>query len=119
VEGSNGMGAASRGTEWWLEVARCVGGAAELGQSCWKVMTDGAHLSVGHGEGRRRREVRHFPVREVAIGQGATDARPAGLAERPRPSGERESGRLGKEKGSGLRLGGKPELGPIQVIKSF
>jgi hypothetical protein len=60
---------------------------------------------------RRRREVRHFPAREATIGQGATDARSArprgraGLAERSRPSGERESGRLGKEKGSGPRLG--------------
>jgi hypothetical protein len=58
-------------------------------------------------------------VMEAAIGQGATNARSAGLrgragsAERLRPSGERESGRLGKEKGSGLRLG------PIQVIKPF
>jgi hypothetical protein len=39
--------------------------------------------------------------------------------ERPRPSGERESGRWEKEKGSGPQLGRKPELGPIQVIKSF
>jgi hypothetical protein len=82
-------------------------------------MTGGAHLSAGHGEGRRWREVRHFPVKEAAIGHGFTDARPAGPAERPRPSGERESGRLGKEKGSGLRLGQKPELGLIQVIKLF
>jgi hypothetical protein len=64
-------------------------------------------------------------VWEVAIGQGATDARPAGpraqarLAERPRPSGERESGQLGKEKGSGPWLGRKLKLGPIQVIKPF
>jgi hypothetical protein len=52
-------------------------------------------------------------VREAAIGQGTTDMQPAGPAERPRPSWERESGQLGKEKGSGL------ELGPIQVIKPF
>jgi hypothetical protein len=64
-------------------------------------------------------------VREAAIGQSATDTRSAGLrgrawpAERLRPSGERESGRLGKEKGSGPRLGQKLELGPIQVIKPF
>jgi hypothetical protein len=32
-----------------------------------------------------RHEVRRFPTREVAIGQGATDAWPAGSAERPRP----------------------------------
>jgi hypothetical protein len=42
--------------------------------------------------------VRRFPTREAAIGQGAIDARPTGPrgralpAERPRPSGERESG---------------------------
>jgi hypothetical protein len=88
-------------------------------------MTSGAHLSARHGEGRRQREVRRFPTREAAIGQGAIDARPTGPrgralpAERPRPSGERESGQLGKEKGSGLRLGRKPELGLIQVIKPF
>jgi hypothetical protein len=70
-------------------------------------MTGGAHMSAGHGEGRRWREVRHFLAKEAVIGQGATDARPAGSrgragsAERPRPSGERESGRLGKEKGVG------------------
>jgi hypothetical protein len=64
-------------------------------------------------------------VREAAIGQGATDARSAGSrwragpAERLRPSGERESDRLGKEKGSGPRLDQKPEQGPIQVIKPF
>jgi hypothetical protein len=61
-------------------------------------------------------------VRDAAIGQGATDAWPAGprgWAGQPRPSGERESGRLGKEKGSGLQLGRKPELGTIQVIKPF
>jgi hypothetical protein len=64
-------------------------------------------------------------VREAAIGQGATDARltgprgQAGPAKRLRPSGERESGRLGKEKGSGPRLGRKPELGLIHVIKPF
>jgi hypothetical protein len=37
-----------------------------------------------------------FPMREVAIGQGTTDARPVGPAERPRPSGERGSSRLEK-----------------------
>jgi hypothetical protein len=64
-------------------------------------------------------------MREAAIGQGATDARSAGSrgragpTKRPRPSGERESGRLGKEKGSGPWLGRKPELGTIQVIKPF
>jgi hypothetical protein len=98
---------------------------AELGWSQREVMIGGTHLSAGHGQGRRRREVRRFPAREAAIGQGATDARPtgprvqAGPAERLRPSGERESGRLGKEKGSGLWLGQKPKLGPIQVIKHF
>jgi hypothetical protein len=106
-------------------MAGCGGGAAELGRSRRKVMTGGAHLSAEHGERRRPREVRHFPMREGAIGQGATDACSAaprgraGLAKRPRPSWERESDRLGKEKGSGPRLGRKPELGPIQVIKPF
>jgi hypothetical protein len=92
-------------------VAGCGGGAVELGRSRRKVMTGGAHLSAGHGEGRRRHEVRRFPMREAAIGQGATDAwstRPrgrAGPAERLRPSGDRDSGRLGKEKVSGPRMG--------------
>jgi hypothetical protein len=106
-------------------VAGCSGDVVELGQSQRKVMTGGTHLLARHGEGRRRREVRHFPTREAAIGQGATDARLArprgwvGPAESARPSGERESDQLGKEKGSGPRLGQKPELGLIQVIKSF
>jgi hypothetical protein len=97
------MGAAFQGAKWWPEVVGCGGGATVLGQSRRKVMIGGTHLSAGHGEGRRRHDVRHFPVREAAIGQGATDtwlARPrgwAGLAKRLRPSGERESGRLGKE----------------------
>jgi hypothetical protein len=47
-----------------------------------KVMTGGAHLLARHGAGRRRCEVRRFAVREVAIGQGATDARSAGLRRR-------------------------------------
>jgi hypothetical protein len=98
---------------------------AKLGWSQRKVVTGGAHLSAWRGEWRRRREVRRFPAREAAIGQGATDVLLAGSrgrarpAERPRPSGQRESGRLAKEKGSGPRLGRKPELGPIQVIKPF
>jgi hypothetical protein len=68
-------------------------------------MIGGAHLSAGHREGLRRREVRRFPVREAAIRQSATDARLAGPAERLRPIWERESGQLGKEKGSGPQLG--------------
>jgi hypothetical protein len=74
-------------------------------------MTGGAHLSAGREEGQRRREVKRVPVREAAIGQGATDVQPAGprgLArpvERLRPSGDRENDRLGKEKGCGLWLG--------------
>jgi hypothetical protein len=64
-------------------VAGCGGGAAELRQCQRKVMTGGAHLSAEHGEGRRRREVRRFPTREAAIGQGATDTRPAGLSVTP------------------------------------
>jgi hypothetical protein len=55
-------------------VAGCGGGTTELGWSRRKVRIGGAHLSAAHGEGRRRREVRRFPVREAAIGQGATDA---------------------------------------------
>jgi hypothetical protein len=53
-------------------------------------------MLAGHGEGRRRCEVRHFPSKEAASEQGATDSRPSGPrgqaepAERPRPSGERE-----------------------------
>jgi hypothetical protein len=105
--GSNGTGAVSQGAEWWPEMAGCDGGATKLGQSRRKVMTGGTHLSIGHGEGRRQCEVRHFLESEAATGQGATDTWSAGLAERPRPSGERESGRLGKEKGSGPRLGRK------------
>jgi hypothetical protein len=73
----------------------------------------------GTKRGEGGREVRRVPMREAAIGQGATDARSTGLAERPRPSGERESSKLGMEKGSGPRLGQKPELGTIQVIKPF
>jgi hypothetical protein len=125
VGGSNGTGATSRGAKWWPEVAGCGGSAAELRWSRRKVMTDGAHLSAGHREGRRQRELRRFPTREAAIVQGVTDAWPAGSrgragpAERLRPSGERESGRLGKEKGSEPRLGRKPVLDPIQVIKHF
>jgi hypothetical protein len=116
---SNSTGVASRGVEWWPEVVGCSGSAAELGWSRREVMTSGTHLSAGHKEGRRRHEVRRFLAREAAIGQGATDVRSAGPTERPRPSGESESSRLGKEKGSGPRLGRKSELGPIQVIKSF
>jgi hypothetical protein len=54
------------------------GGVTELGRSRRKVMTGGAHLLAGHGEGQRQREVRRFPVREATIRQGATDARPVG-----------------------------------------
>jgi hypothetical protein len=39
----------------------------ELGRRRRKVMTSGAHLSARHREGRRRREVRRFPVWEVVI----------------------------------------------------
>jgi hypothetical protein len=41
-------------------------------------MIGGAHLSAGHREGRKWREVRRFPVREAPIGQGTIDARSAG-----------------------------------------
>jgi hypothetical protein len=100
------------------------GGTTDLGQSRRKAITGGVHLLVERGVGRRRREVRRFPV-EAAIRQGATDSRPTGLrgqagpAERPRPSGERESGPVGERKASGPRLGQKPELGPIQELKPF
>jgi hypothetical protein len=49
--GCNGTGVVSRGAEWWLEVAGCGGGAVELGRSRRKVMTGGAHLSVGQRVG--------------------------------------------------------------------
>jgi hypothetical protein len=45
------MGAASRGAEWWPEVAGCGGGAAELERSLRKMMTGGDHLSARHKEG--------------------------------------------------------------------
>jgi hypothetical protein len=82
-------------------------------------MTGGAHLSAGHGEGRRWREVRHFPVKEAAIGHGFTDARPAGPAERPRPSGERESGRLGEGKRKWVAARPKTGAGPNSSNKTF
>jgi hypothetical protein len=69
-------------------------------------MTGGAHLSARHGEGRRRGEVRHFPVREAAIRQGATDAQSAEPAERPRPSRERGGWPVEKKK-NGSQLGRK------------
>jgi hypothetical protein len=56
----------------------------------------GLHVSRSW-RGERRREVRRFPTKEAASGQSTTDWRPsgprgqAGLAERPRPSGKRES----------------------------
>jgi hypothetical protein len=50
----------------------------ELGRRRRKVMTGGAHLSARHGEGRRRHEVRHFPVKEASILQCTTNARSAG-----------------------------------------
>jgi hypothetical protein len=78
VGGSNGTGVASRGAEWWPEVVGCGGGTTELGQSQRKVMTGGAHLLARHKEGCRWREVRRFPAREAAIGQGATDVWSAG-----------------------------------------
>jgi hypothetical protein len=69
--------------------------------------------------------VRRFHAKVEASGQGVINSRPAGPrgqagpGERPRPSGERESGPVGERKGSGPRLGQKPELGPIQEIKHF
>jgi hypothetical protein len=42
----------------------------ELGRCRREVMIGGAHLLAWHGEGRRRREVRRFPMREAAIEQG-------------------------------------------------
>jgi hypothetical protein len=78
-----------------------------------KVMIGGAHLSARHREGRRRCEGRHFPMREVAIRQGTTDARSTGLrgrvrpGERPRPNGE----------GGGERLVGKEEKRVVAGLK--
>jgi hypothetical protein len=77
-------------------------------------------LEAGSGRGRvvmvggRRRRRRFLNLRffewEAAIGQGATDARLAGLAERLRPSGER--GSSWSKKTSGPRLG-RLAAGPI------
>jgi hypothetical protein len=62
--------------------------------------------------------VRCFLAREAAIGQGATEAQPAGPAERPRPGGERESGRLGeKRKWAAARP--KTRAGPNLRNKTF
>jgi hypothetical protein len=60
-------------------------------------------VSVGRGEGRRRREVRRFPAKEATSGQGASSGPrgQVGPAERPRPNGERES-----ELAEGQGLGG-------------
>jgi hypothetical protein len=88
----------------------------ELRRRRRKVMTGGAHLSARHGEGRRRREVRCFPVWEAAIQQGTTDARSAGTrgrdgpAERPRPSGEGGGEGRWKRKEDGPQLGRKGGL---------
>jgi hypothetical protein len=60
--------------------------------------------------------VRRLGAREAAIGQGATDARPAGprgragSAERSRPSGERGSGRLKKKV---VTAGPKDQMGQL------
>jgi hypothetical protein len=77
-------------------------------------MAQGRHLEVLSGGqrwrdvvavaklGQSQSEVRRFPMKEAAIGQGATNVRPARPkgqaepAERLKPSGERESGWLGK-----------------------
>jgi hypothetical protein len=75
-----------------------------------------AHRGGTHSGEAMRGEA--FP-REGGGNWAGRHRRAAGPAERPRPSGETESGRLGKEKGSGSRLGRKPKLGPIQVIKPF
>jgi hypothetical protein len=101
VGGSYGTGAASRGAEWWSEVVGCGGDAAELWRSRRKVMTGGPTYQ---------------PTTERGEGRARCGVSPRG---RRRPGGERESSRLGKEKGSGPRLGWKLELGPIQVIKFF
>jgi hypothetical protein len=45
------------------------GGAVELGRSRRKGKIDGAHLSAGRGEGRRRPEKGRFPAMEAEIGQ--------------------------------------------------
>jgi hypothetical protein len=76
-------------------------------------MTGGAHLSARHREGRRQCEVRHFPVREAAIRQGATDAQSAGPTERPRPSGERGGGRPVEKKKKWAMAGLKGRMGRL------
>jgi hypothetical protein len=107
VGGSNGTGAASRGAEWWPEVAGCGRGAAELRQSLWKVMIGGAHLSTRHREGRRRREVRCFTDGEAAIGQGSTDAWP----DRPRRRARSPRGQGPVGRGRAADWGRKEEVG--------
>jgi hypothetical protein len=56
-------------------------------------MTSGAHLLAGRGEGQRRRGWRRLLVREVASGQGATDAWPTGPTGRPSWGKKMEVGR--------------------------
>jgi hypothetical protein len=52
VGGCNGTGVASRGAEWWSEVAGYGGGEVELVRCQRMVMIGGAHQSARHGEGR-------------------------------------------------------------------
>jgi hypothetical protein len=83
------------------------------------VMTGGAHLSAGHGEGRRRHKVRRFPVREATIGQGATDAWSARPAERLRPSGGEGERPFGEGKWKWAVAGPKTGAGPNSSNKIF
>jgi hypothetical protein len=89
------------------------GGGAQTREAAAAVVGPGTKMT-GRGphvsrswRGERRCEVRRFPTKEVASGQGTTDWRPSGLrgqagpAERPRPSGKRES-----EPAEGQVLGG-------------
>jgi hypothetical protein len=79
-------------------------------------------VSAGHREGQRRHEVRRFPVKDVASGQGVIDSRPsgprgqAGPAEKPRPSGER---RASRPKAKAQAAGPKTGAGPNSRNKTF
>jgi hypothetical protein len=102
----------SGGRKWWDAVAEP---EPEEGDDRW-----GPPISQAR-RGAKAARGGVFLVKEAAIGQGATDAWPAG-SDRPRGRGPMGRGRAaswGKEKGSGPRLGRKSELGPIQVISFF
>jgi hypothetical protein len=59
-------------------------------------------------------------VKEAASGQGTTDSRPSGLRGQAGPAAAQwgEGERVGRRPRP-MRLGRKPELGPIEEIKPF